>query len=200
MTEKEIEAGDPLLAEWWKEASKIWEAYKTRQSKLSLLANLNYQNKITKQLGGATHRVVYSASGNTLAAARLDDPRQIVEHKLYWLPARSVSEARYLTAILNAPIITELVSDYQSRGLFGARDFDTYIWRLPIPTYNAVDKLHERIVELGAEAELIAAKTEIEGYGFQKARKTIRAALSKVELTKKLNAAVSHLIEENGAS
>lgn len=199
LTEKEIEDGDPLLAEWWREASKIWETYKTRQSKLSLLANLNYQNKITKQMGGATHRVVYSASGNTLAAARLDDPRQIVEHKLYWLPARSVSEARYLTAILNAPIITELVSDYQSRGLFGARDFDTYVWRLPIPTYNTVDKLHERIAELGAEAELIAAKTEIEGCGFQKARKIIRDALSKAELTQKLNAAVSQLIEENGA-
>lgn len=197
LTEKEIAEGDPLLAEWWSEVSKIWEANKTRQSKLSLLANLNYQNKITKQLGGTTHRVVYSASGNTLAAARLDDPRQIIEHKLYWLPVRGISEARYLTAILNAPVTTELVSQYQSRGLFGARDFDTYVWRLPIPRYDATEDLHEKIAELSAEAELIAADVDIEGFGFQKARKLIRAALTQSGLTRMINAAVGEILQAN---
>ena len=65
--------------------------------------NLDYQSKLSKQLSVVKHRVVYTASGNTLAAARLTDPRVVIEHALYWLPTSGEAEAKYLTAVLNAP-------------------------------------------------------------------------------------------------
>lgn len=92
----------------------------------------------------------------------------IVEHALYWLPVKSLSEARYLTAILNAPLTTDLVREYQSVGLFGGRHFDTYPWRLAIPAYEAENPVHEELVALSAACEKVAAGVQGKGSGFQK--------------------------------
>lgn len=184
----------PGMAQWWIDADVLWEANKTRQSKLTLLDRLDYQRGLTKQLGGATHRVIYTASGGTLAAARLDDPRCIVEHKLYWLPTRGVEEARYLVAVLNAPITTERVGVYQSRGLFGARDFDTYVWRLPIPIYDATNPLHIRLAQLSGQAEAIAVSLDLDIHGFQQARRMVREALDRNDIGGRINEAVTKLL------
>lgn len=156
--------------------------------------SLNYQNKLVKQLGGSKHRVVYSASGNSIAAARLDNPMTAIEHALYWLPARNESEAQYLVAILNAPVLTEAVSAFQSRGLFGGRHFDTYIWNLPIPTFDAEKDLHDELVQLSVAAEAIVASLDLAGLGFQKARKVVRTELADNGIIAKLDKAVSTLL------
>src|SRR5699024_9151390 len=170
MDEDQMKANAPGVAKWWSEASDLWENNKTKASRLSLLEYLDFHSKLTKQLRAVRHRVVYSASGNAIAAARLEDPAQIIEHALYWLPARSRQEAQYLTAILNAPAITKAVSLYQSRGLHGARHFDTYVWRLPIPTFDESHDLHCHLVGLAQQAEIAAFQVDIDGFGFQKAR------------------------------
>lgn len=72
----------------------------------------------------------------------------VIGQKLYWLPVSSVDEARYLTAVLNSPVVTRQVSVYQARGLHGPRDFDTYVWYLPIPVYDSDNELHQRLVDL----------------------------------------------------
>ena len=104
--------------------------------------------------------------------------------------------ARYLTAVLNAPVTTETVEAYQSRGLFGARHFDTYVWRLPIPTYDASEGLHAEIAELSRRAEDIAAQLDLTEMGFQKARKVVRTALDEAGIQSELNAAVKELLGE----
>ena len=114
MSNHDITNADPGLRQWWPSAEQNWKANKTRQSTLSLMDNLNYQNKLSKQLSAVKHKVVYTASGNTLAAVRITTPRTIIEHALYWLPASGETEARYLTAVLNTPVTTRLVSAYQS--------------------------------------------------------------------------------------
>lgn len=194
-----IEEHAPGLGDWWAQASHTWEMNKTQASRLTLWQQLNYQNKLSRQLGAAAQRVVYSASGNALAAARIDDPQLIVEHKLYWLPARNVLEAQYLTAVLNAPITSQRVAEYQSRGLFGARDFDTYVWRLPIPVFDDKDPMHMELANLGEEAEKAAASTDVTALGFQPARKKIRATLDATELTTRLNYAVEALMTQSRA-
>lgn len=190
-----VEAHALGLGGWWTQASLTWETNKTKASKLSLWERLNYQNCLTRQLSAPAHRVVYSASGNTLVAARLEDPRQIVEHALYWVPARNLDEARYLTAILNSPATTEAVSGYQSRGLFGARHFDTYVWRLPIPLFDEKNPEHVALADLAAEAEAVVTETDVAGLSFQSARKKVRAALEAAGLTEKLTSSVSALFE-----
>ena len=52
------------------------------------------------------------------------------------MPTSSENEAKYLTAVLNAPVTTEMVAEYQSRGLFGARHIDKNVRRLPIPKFD----------------------------------------------------------------
>ncbi|WP_337456683.1 N-6 DNA methylase [Prescottella sp. D32] len=188
------------LGHWWTTTSALWEVNKTAQSKLSLAESLNYQSKLSKQLGGTKHRVVYSKAGTRMAAARLDNSKQVIDHTLYWLPARGIDEARYIVAVLNAPALTEAVTEYQSRGLFGARHFDTYVWRLPIPRFDQNDPLHRQIVDLSIQAEELAAGVDLEGFGFQKARGLIRAGLDAAGISDQLDVAVRKLLDGEGES
>lgn len=182
------------LGRWWNEASNTWETKKSKSNKLSLWERINFQNLLRKQLANTKYRVVYSASGNALVSAILDNPQEIIEHALYWLPARSLDEARYLNVILNAPVTTQAVSEYQSKGLFGNRHFDTYVWMLPIPSFDASNPLHQEIAALGSDAEAIAKKVDLEDMKFQAARKKVRAALASAGVTERMDRLVGGLI------
>jgi hypothetical protein len=59
-------------------------------------------------------RVVYTASGMHLAAARLTDARAVINNSLYWANVASTKEAHFLCAILNSAKMTELVKPFQS--------------------------------------------------------------------------------------
>lgn len=196
MDEPQINNADNGMRGWWRDASQRWEGNKTKKSKLSLLDRINYHRGLESQLGAVKHRVVYPLSGNTLAAARLDDPRAIIEQTLLWIPTSGVSEARYLTAILNASVTTEMVSVYQSRGLYGARHFSKDVWRLPIPKFDQGDPLHAELVDLAARAEEVAAGVDAGTYGFQKHRRLVRDALAEASITDPLNKAVKILLGE----
>lgn len=197
LTEKEIGTHGGGISAWWASVSNVWEANKSAKAKennFSLRARLNYQNGLVKQLAGGGHRIVYSASGNTLTAARITDVKTIVEHALYWLNVGSEEEARYLVAVLNAPIATEVVSVYQSVGLQGARHFDNYVWRMPIPQFNPDEELHRQLSHLGAESEAVANEVEVERTNFKAARNLVRDALRDTGLTVQLDAAVVELL------
>jgi hypothetical protein len=71
----------PGLAGWWRQANATWEANRGTNS-LSLLDQFDYRHKLRGQLPAATTRVVYTKGGQYLAAARIDDPRVIIDHKL----------------------------------------------------------------------------------------------------------------------
>ena len=88
----------PGLKAWWQEAEGVWNANRS-SDRLNLLERLDYQHGMRDQFPLPPHRVVYSASGMYLAAARLSDPRAVVEHKLYWATATSADEADFLVAI-----------------------------------------------------------------------------------------------------
>lgn len=196
MTESEIDAV-PGLNRWWDTACTEWDTHKSGSRGMTLRDRLDFQRGITAQLGGTRHRVVYTASGNAIAAARLEGSSAIIEHKLYWMAARSLDEARYLTAVLNAGVTTSAVSVYQSRGLFGTRDFDKYVWRLPIPLYDAAIAEHAQLAQLAAEAEEVGAAVELpSGVGFQRARALIRAALADAGVAQRLDAMTAQLLAQ----
>jgi len=90
----------------------------------------------------------------------------------------SESEANYLVVVLNSETARSRAERYQSRGQFGARDFDKVIFNLPSPLFNAADPLHRDLAAAGAEAERIASLVEIpEGERFVAARQRVRRAL-----------------------
>jgi hypothetical protein len=184
----------PGLARWWRGAEAIWTAHRS-SGKRTLSEQLNYMGQLSAQFPIAAHRVVYTASGNTLAAAVVQDDRGLIEHKLYWTSAGTLDEANYLVAILNTPALTELVRPFQSVGAFGPRDFDKYVWQAPIPRFEAAQEVHRRLADLGAQGARLAGDVELSaGEGFQAARRGIRAALDAAGLDVALNAALKDLL------
>jgi SAM-dependent methyltransferase len=194
MLDTEAREEFPGLADWWTRAEAIWAKHKSGRSSMGLIDRLDYQRGVSAQFPPASHRVVYSASGTYLAAARLTGDA-LIEHKLYWTAVASLSEARYLTAILNSAALGERVTPLQSVGQFGPRDFDKYVFRIPFPRFNQRDSLHGRIVRAAARAEKISASAPLpEMVGFQKARSMIREALEARGVMQEIEAAVHELL------
>ena len=168
----------PRLATWWREGEKLWGQHRSATTSATLSAWLNYQNKLTGQFPAAPIRILYSASGNTLTAALLGDARAVVEHKLYWAACTSLEEARYLEAVFNSDTLTQRVRPLQSRGLFGPRDIDKYVFELPIPLYDPGQALHRRLVESAAVAEEVAGSVPVPvDIDFKAARQRVRQAV-----------------------
>ncbi len=135
--------------------------------------------KLTDQLPASATRVVYAASGTLPAAAIVTDQNASAEHAIYWASARSLAEARYLTAVLNSETARNLVDEMQPKGQSGARHFDNLIWELPIPEFDRRDPLHLQLAEAAAKAEKIAACVPLrDGAYFTQQRAAIRAALA----------------------
>ena len=168
----------PGLAKWWRQAEALWLAHRS-SDRLTLLDRLDYRHGLKDQFPATPHRVVYSASGMYLAAARLSDPRAVIEHKLYWAPVAGIDEGRYLTAILNSDVLTQLVRPLQGRGEHNPRDFDKYIFQLPIPLYDPESAEHRQLADLAERAERVAGEVELpNGVAFQALRRRIRTALT----------------------
>lgn len=183
------------LAHWWRAGEAMWREHSSSAGKMSLRQRLDFFRGFTTQFPAPSERIVYSKAGSTAVAARVTDHRCVIDTTLYWAKAQSTQEARYITAVLNAPALTQLVEPMQSRGLFGPRHFDKYIWQLPIPAYKPGDERHSHLVDLAEEAEVVAARVELpSGVGFQPARRMLRAAFEKHGLSASLDSAVRVLL------
>jgi SAM-dependent methyltransferase len=181
------------LASWWRRAEAIWEANRSSE-KLTLLNRINYHRSLEQQFPIQAERIVYSASGMHLAAARLADRRAVIEHKLYWATAASTVEALYLCAVLNTATFTELVRPFMSYGK-DERDFDKHIWQLPVPLYDPANDLHARLAARGAELEAAVAALPLPtGRHFAAVRRDVRAFLAESDAGRDAEALVEELL------
>ncbi|KPF73636.1 hypothetical protein IP88_09020 [alpha proteobacterium AAP81b] len=164
------------LSAWMKHAEAGWD--KNGKGKRRFVEQLDYIGQLSSQFPVAPFRVVYSASGSNTAAHVLRDSDAIIEHKLYWGKVPTEADANYVVSILNSETARTRAERYQSRGQFGARDFDKVMFNLPIPLFDAAAPLHRDLAAAGAEAERIAGLVEIpEGERFVAARQRVRRAL-----------------------
>ncbi len=183
------------LSKWWSDVEAAWAVGRKQTEKASLLDRFDYHGQLSAQLPTATHRVVYSKAGTTIAAARLSGTSAIIDHKLYWAAVASAEEGRYLTAILNSQALLARVTPLQTRGLFGARDFDKYVFAVPIPLFDTTNDSHVELAGLAAEAEEAANKLVLEeGARFQAKRKVIRQHLDRTGIAARIETAVTELI------
>jgi hypothetical protein len=139
--------------------------------------------------------VVYSKSGAYLAAAVVTDRSAVIDHKLYWAPASGLDEARYLLAILNSSALTMAVRPMQARGEHNPRDFDKYVFQLPIPHYDPDDAAHARLVALADHAAHVASLTMLPDSRFERQRKCIRDALERDGVATDIDAIVKTLLD-----
>lgn len=189
LTHAEI-AESPGLADWWTQAENAWDAHKVRSDRSDLLTRVDYHRQLSGQLPISGHRVVYTASGNAIAAARVDDDRAVIEHKLYWAPVASVAEGRYLVGILNSETLLKRVTPLQNVGLFGPRDFDKNLFYIPFGPYDSGNPDHTTLVDLVAQAEEVAAAVT-PAATFTATRTTVRKALADAGLIERLEQAVA---------
>jgi hypothetical protein len=183
------------LAAWWDCAERIWQENKRETDSSTLLERANFHNQLESQLAPTPHRVAYLASGTSLAAVRVPDRNAIIEHKLYWGAAATETEAQYLVSVLNSRVMVELVRDLQSRGQFGPRDFDKYVWYAPVPVYDESVALHVDLAILGSRAETVAQSVDLaSSTTFRRARTAIWNALIQDGVARELDEAVSVLL------
>jgi hypothetical protein len=120
----------------------------------------------------------------------------VIDHMLYWMAPANVDEGRYLIAILNSEAARARIAQYQARGQWGARHFDKVMFNLPIPRFEAENKLHRELADAAAEAERLAASVELpEGVKFQRARGLVRTALTEAGIAPRIDALVARLLD-----
>lgn len=182
----------PGLSEWWARARAIWDAHRS-SARLTLEGQLDYHGKLSGQLPCPPQRVLYSASGMHVAAARLVSDRAIVEHKLYWASVTSTEEAHFLCAVLNAVVVTERVRPMMSYSK-DERDIDKYVWALPIPSFDLKQALHLRLAGLGRDAEALVAGIELDERHFAAQRRRIRELMAASEIGRAIERSVTELL------
>lgn len=187
--------GYEKLAGWMAKGEALWSELSSSVS-MTLLDRWNFQRGLSNQFPIAPLRVVYAASGTLPAAIILRDERAVIEHKLYWAKPDSENEAHYLATILNSETARARAEGFQSRGQFGARDFDKVIFNLPIPRFDLKNRLHRALADAGQRAEDAAKLVElVEGEKFQRARKRVRDALTELGIAGEIDELVEKLLD-----
>jgi hypothetical protein len=176
------------LHEWMTQAEAIWKDHGVGGS-MTLPERWNYHNELGAQFPLAALRVVYAKAGTLPAACIIRDRKTVVDHKLYWTQSVSEGQGGYLAAILNSETARVRVASLQSRGQWGARDFDKVIFSLPIPRFDAAAGLHQELAATAADAENLATAVDLpDKVGFVRARKLIRNALAQGGISERIDA------------
>jgi hypothetical protein len=192
--------GHRHLAAWLRDIDAKWRAHCGKRAdgtpRMTLSQQLDHMRKLSMQLAPSGLKVVYTGSGTLLNALALDDPRLLVEHAAYWATARSLEEARYLTAVLNSATVLAQVIPMQPRGWRDPRHFDNLVWELPIPEFDRRQALHRELADAAAEAERVAAFVPLrEGAHFMRQRRAIRDALAEDGIAARIDALVVGLLD-----
>ena len=144
----------PNAHKFYNDMNEVYQQKKKTTSGIaSLFSNLNYWNKLTKQIDNKSYMVVYNASGSTLKAAVIDNRKNkiIVGSENYYYPTDSKSEAYYLTAILNSPILSKNIKLIKSSRHIHKRPFS-----FPIPPFDENNELHRALTKRGLKCESVA--------------------------------------------
>jgi hypothetical protein len=185
----------PGLAGYWREAEEVWESNRGAATRLGLLEQVDFRSKLSKQFPIAEHRVVYTKSGQHLAACRITDNDAVIDHKLYWAAVSGVEEARYLCAVLNSQVLADAVVGLQARGQHNPRDFDMHIFALGFPIFDPTNGSHRQLAQLATRAEKVASDLDVDpAWQFQKARRIMREALREDGVATLIDAAVVELL------
>jgi hypothetical protein len=164
--EKEIKlhSSDELLREgymntskWFKNVESFWNIGRTEKNKkITSEDYLNWQNKLTEQNLKSKYLVLYNSSAkdaNATTVKRKDiDLEFFVENKTYCLDTDNLNEAYYLSSIINSTIPNLMMKDFQSRGLFGARDVHKKILDIYFPRFDETNEQHLHLADLGKKA------------------------------------------------
>jgi len=96
---------------------------------------------------------------------------------------------------LQSNVTVSAIKHLQSRGQWGARDFDKVMFTLPIPRFDPDNALHAELAEAGARAEQVAARVPLTGTeSTNRARRAIRQTLAEDSIDSAIDDLVSRLL------
>ncbi len=130
---------------FYDELNKFYRENKRETSEIdNLFSNLNYWNKLTKQINNKQYIVVYNASGSRLKSAVIDNNEKeiIICSENYYYSTDSQNEAHYLSAIFNSPILSKNIKLIKSSRHIHKRPFS-----FPIPLYDEQNDLHRKLAK-----------------------------------------------------
>ena len=143
----------PKALNFYNEINKFYQENKKKTSKIDTLHdNLNYWNKLQKQINNKSYIVVYNASGSNLKAAVIDNDTQktIIGSENYYYSTDNEDEAYYLAAILNSPILSKNIKLIKSSRHIHKRPF-----LFPIPIYDESNLNHKRLSKKGRSNSVV---------------------------------------------
>ncbi|MFX1258408.1 MAG: Eco57I restriction-modification methylase domain-containing protein [Promethearchaeota archaeon] len=144
----------PKAFKFYNDINQIYQRKKKKTSNIeTLYANLNYWNKLSKQIHNKMYMVIYNASGSSLKAAVLNNKenRIVVGSENYYYSTELKEEAYYLSAILNAPALSRNIKLIKSSRHIHKRPFS-----FPIPPYDEDNENHYALVKKALKCESIA--------------------------------------------
>lgn len=196
LNQAEIDAHQ-ALSSWWEGVEETWRTGRSKNEQAPLRERMDYHAQLSAQLPLRSNRVVYTKSGSTLFAARIPDAdKSIIDTKLYWGSFGSAEEALYLVGLLNSKLLLNAVAKYQAKGLFGARDFDKYVFRAGMQPFDPANADHRAVVDAASECESVATQVAIsDGTGYVQARKQVEAALVAHGSRNKIEEAVARALD-----
>lgn len=184
-------------AKWFKTVENIWDLLKTdKSSKMSSNGRLDFQKGLTEQNLEARYLVLYNTSGKDANCAVIDRNELklefITDHKNYLYSTDCNGEAHYLSAILNSSIPNERMKDFQTTGLFGARDIHKKILDIYYPKFDENNDLHIKLAELSGAAHK-KAKEYLEANPLQKELSANLLGRLRLEIKKHLSAEMKEI-------
>ncbi len=156
------------LPEWLEHAQEIWKRKRQEKAKrMSILERLDRQRGLTGQDPTAKFIVIYPKSATFLCAAVVRSKpiafpvgphmvgarKFLADYVTYFLDTSDIDEARYLSAVLNSPVVDARIKPMQARGLWGPRDITKKVWELPIPEYIQQNRNHLRLARIAEACE-----------------------------------------------
>ncbi|MFW9898943.1 MAG: Eco57I restriction-modification methylase domain-containing protein [Candidatus Thorarchaeota archaeon] len=138
---------------FYNEMNDIYQAKKKKTSNIeTLFSNLNYWNKLSKQIDNKNYMIVYNASGSNLKAAVINNLKNkiVVGSENYYFSTDSKEEAYYLCAILNTPILSKNIKLIKSSRHIHKRPFS-----FPIPLYDETNDSHKILARKAIKCESI---------------------------------------------
>jgi hypothetical protein len=144
-------------SKWFQQCEHMWAIHSTEKNKkIGAVDYLNWHNKLVGQNLNFPYLVIYNSSAKDANAAVLKrddlDLDFFVDTKGYVFYTGNKEEAYYLTAILNSSVPNLLMKDFQSKGLFGARDVHKKILDIYYPKYNETTRVHKKLANLSEAA------------------------------------------------
>jgi hypothetical protein len=194
-SDKASRRGYSRLSNWLSTAEQLWSRH--GKGTMKFAEKMDFYGQLSAQFPISPLRVVYAASGSNPAAAIVTNNVAIIDYRLYWAAIADRNEARFLIAIFNSEVARAKAERWQSRGQWGARDFDKVMFNLPIPRFDTSMKLHRDLAEAAERAERVAAMVALEeGEHFTRARKRVRDALRADGVFEEIDRLVERLIED----